>query len=278
MSDEVSDETIEKKAHECVEYILFCVLAERKSIIRRSELNKHVNKEYMRCFKLILKQIQLRLYHVFGLELVDLDGKKEKSERFGIRSKFDYDAELNKLDMSDGMRRIKGGSAAKFSNDMDKEFEDQFKYGVLMIALSLILMNGNEIDGELFWDSLKKLGINRDEKKHKFFGDVSKFFTGELVKEGYLEHELQPGTEPHAYKFKWGYRARVEITKMSVLEFVCKIYGGVDVCKPNEWMAQFADANKRDVFNRSFLGDGPDDEMEEDEAPAIVEPTQGRRR
>ena len=27
-----------------------------------------------------------------------------------------------------------------------------------------------------------------------------------------------------------------------MLEFVCKVYGGLDVCTPEEWSAQYADA------------------------------------
>lgn len=52
------------------------------------------------------------------------------------------------------------------------------------------------------------------------------------------------GIEPPSYKFKAGYRSKLEITKHSLLEFVCNVYGGVDVCSPQEWSSQYADALK----------------------------------
>jgi hypothetical protein len=50
--------------------------------------------------------------------------------------------------------------------------------------------------------------------------------------------------EPPTYKFKSGYRSKLEITKQSILEFVCNVYGGLDVCKPEEWSVQYSDAMK----------------------------------
>ncbi len=105
-------------------------------------------------------------------------------------------------------------------------------------------MNDNEIDADLFWSSLKCLDINKDEKKNKYLGDVFKYFTYELVKDGYLEYELLKGIDPPTYKFKAGYRSRLEISKMAILNFVCHIYGGADACKPEDWSTQYADALK----------------------------------
>lgn len=58
--------------------------------------------------------------------------------------------------------------------------------------------------------------------------------------------------DPPQYKFKWGQRAKLEIPKMNVLRFVCEMYGGMDVCKPEEWLAQFKDACKPDIFNEGM--------------------------
>jgi hypothetical protein len=238
---------LKKKAIECVEYILFCVLADRKSIVRKADLNKNVIKDYSRQFKTVFDLTRAHLRDTFGLIVIDLDDN-DRSERFGIRSKYQFDSDLNKLELADAGRHLREYSATASTAEVDREFEDQLKYSVLLIALSLIFMNGNEIDAGTFWESMRRVDLNKDDKRHKYLGDVFKYFTVDLVKEGYLEHE-QVSTDPPAHRFRWGYRAKLEITKRAVLDFVCELYGGKDVCKPSEWMSQFADANKTDRFN-----------------------------
>ncbi|CAF1102650.1 unnamed protein product [Brachionus calyciflorus] len=254
--DDRDDGMIEKRAQECVEYVLFCCLAEKKSIVRKADLNKNVIKDQSRSFKAILKLLKKYLDEVFGLELIDLDS--EKNERFGIRSKFEFDSELDKLTQNEAKKGLSQFSRDSSNFESDQQFHDQLKHSMLMISLSLIFMNGNEIDAQLFWDSLKRLDINRDEKRHKYLGDIFKYFTVDLVKEGYLEYEQIVGIDPPTFKFKWGYRAKLEITKKSILNFVCEMYGGVENCKPEEWVAQYADAMKVDEFNK---------EINEDEIP-----------
>jgi hypothetical protein len=156
-----------------------------------------------------------RLNDVFGLDLVEIGGSNEK---LGIKCKHTFDPNLSKL--SPAVPR--GLSSFDSSSEIDPELMEQFKYSMIMISLALILMNENEIEASLFWDSLKRLEINRDEKKHKYLGDVHKFFTVELVKEGYLEYKQIPGVDIPTFKFKSGFRSSLEISKKSILEFVCK--------------------------------------------------------
>ena len=61
-----------------------------------------------------------------------------------------------------------------------------------------------------------------------------------------MEYEPVRNTMPPTYTFKSGYRSKLEISKKSVLEFVCQIYGGDEVCKPEEWNAQYADAQREE--------------------------------
>lgn len=246
---EIDDSMISKKAQECVEYILFCCLSEKKCIIRKTDLNKNVIKDLSRSFKNIFKYVKEYLEDVFGMEVIDLDN--EKGERFGIRSKFEFDSHLEKLTENNFQRGLSDFHNDLANNESDQKFSSQLKYSMLMIALSLIFMNENEIDSQIFWESLKRLDINKEEKRHKYLGDVSKYFTSDLVKEGYLEYDQVAGTDPPSFKFKWGHRAKLEISKKSVLNFVCEIYGGSENCKPEEWIAQYADAIKIDEFNKN---------------------------
>lgn len=172
-----------QKADECVQYILFCFLSERKAVVKRADLNKNILKEYSRQYRAILKMIEVRMDEVFGLELFQLDNVDlDKAEKFGVRNKYEFDFELNNAKNQE-----------KRNSESDPVFLEQFKYSMLMISLSLIFMNDNEIEENLFWDSMKKLDVNKEEKKHKYLGDICRYFKSDLVREGYLEHEMVKG-------------------------------------------------------------------------------------
>ena len=239
--DEINEHLIEAKAKECVEYIMFCYLSQHKVIVRKADLNKHVLKDHSRLFRNIFELTAKYLDDVFGLIIEPMDG----IDKYGIRNKFQFDSDLL-LTRSEANSSKENSDSISSLAETDTEFQEQFKYSMLMTSLSLIFMNDNELDSALFWQALNKIGIKKDEKRHKYLGDVHKYFTSDLVKEGYLEHELLKGIEPPAFKFKWGQRARLEISKMSVLEFVCEVYGGPNTCKPTEWTAQYAEAQKDD--------------------------------
>ena len=258
---------INKKIEECIQYIVYCTLAEKRAVVKRADINKNILKEHTRGFLAIIVKVKSHLVRVFGLDLVDIDGKQEK---FGIKTRFRFDSKINKFKIQETTRTNLEQLQQRHLNDSftqmtmrnddnselpEEELHTYCKYSLLMISLSLIFMNNNEIDSSEFWANMKRISINRNEKRNPFIGDVEKYFTQELVKDGYLEYELIRGTDPPAYKFKWGYRSKLEITKMSVLEFVCKMYG---TCKPTDWSIQFEEAKKDDG---DVINDGEISEM-----------------
>lgn len=58
---------------------------------------------------------------------------------------------------------------------------------------------------------------------HEVFGDTKKLLTQEFVRQGYLEYTRQPNSDPPMYDFRWGQRAKVEISKRSCLNFVSQV-------------------------------------------------------
>jgi len=253
-----------KKADEVVQYILFCSLAEHKATVKRIDINKNILKDSSRQYKDIMTMAKRRLNDVFGINLVIIDGN-DKGEKYGIKCKYELDPSLSRPDFLN--------NKSSESNETTPELMEKFKYSLLMVSLAIIFMNENEIDSNLFWELLKKIDINKDEKKHKYLGDVFKFFTYELVKEGFLEYTQIPGYDIPQFKFKSGYRSDLEITKKSILDFVCSVHGGIDVCKPEEWSVQYAEACKADKAEESAM------EVEDNEDDSIEEeaPTQTRR-
>lgn len=265
-TQEMSDQMrrlLVKKAEDCVQYILFCTMAESKSVVKRADLNKNVIKEYSASFKLIYEHVKSMLEQVFGLIIEDASGDDEKMEKFTIKSKFKYDSKLSKQTSATGLV----GFVDRDELVTQREFQQQTRYAMIMISLSLIFMNENEMDETLFFESLKKLDVSRDEKRHKYLGDVFRFFTVDLVKDGYLEHEIIRTMDPPGHRFKWGSRAHLEVSKHDVLKFVCQVYGGADVCKPSDWTAQYADAQKEEDFSGDDENDANDANDDNDDEP-----------
>ena len=55
---------------------------------------------------------------------------------------------------------------------------------------------------------------------HVVFGDVKKFLTIELVRQGYLDFQRQRNSDPPTYEVRWGPRATHELSKGNALKFV----------------------------------------------------------
>jgi hypothetical protein len=68
-----------------------------------------------------------------------------------------------------------------------------------------------------------KFNTSRSALVHEVFGDTKKLLTQEFVRQGYLEYTRQPNSDPPMYDFRWGQRAKVEISKRSCLNFVSQV-------------------------------------------------------
>ncbi|XP_045144281.1 putative MAGE domain-containing protein MAGEA13P [Echinops telfairi] len=96
--------------------------------------------------------------------------------------------------------------------------------GLLIILLVLIFMEGNHVPEEKMWDVLKRIRIF-PESPDFIYGEPKKLITRELVKEGYLEYQRIPNSDPPRYELLWGPRAYKETSKMKVLKFFAKVNG-----------------------------------------------------
>jgi len=202
----------ERKSDEVVKYIL--IMDQKKIPIKKLDINKNVLKEHSKTFPVIIAEATKKLSTVFGLELKELEEKHRGS--YILLNKLDTDAENNHLEWSP---------------------EDDSKMGLVTVVLSLIFMNGNVMQDGPLWNALKKLGVD-PEQPHELFGDVKKLITQEFVRQCYLEIVRQPNTDPPVSEFKWGQRAKLEISKRHILDFVSDIYG----IEPSAWTSQWQDA------------------------------------
>jgi len=208
---------VDKKAKEVIKYLL---LTNVKNVpIKRNDLTKNVIKEGSRSFSAIIEKAKKELKNVFGLDLVEIDGKSGKT--YLLVSELDEEARL--------LQEVK-----------NTELE---KMALIMPILGLIFMSGNSVDDATLWHFLDKLGLGKEEP-HFTFGSLEKFLKQEMSKEGYLQWTKIPNTDPAQFSVTWGSRAEKEVSKMDCLKFVCEVYSHKSevVVSPKDWQVQYKEA------------------------------------
>ncbi|EFB26643.1 hypothetical protein PANDA_005272, partial [Ailuropoda melanoleuca] len=186
--------------------------------IRRADMLKLVNKRYREHFPEILRRASEHMELVFGLELKEV---KPGSCSYILISSLDLS--------SDG--------SVSSGHDFPKN-------GLLMPLLGVIFLTGNRASEEDIWEFLNILGIY-DGRRHLVFGDPRKLITQDLVQEKYLEYRQVANSDPPRYEFLWGPRARAEISKMRVLEFLAKVHDTVPSAFPFHYEEALRDEEER---------------------------------
>nr|XP_022300182.1 non-structural maintenance of chromosomes element 3 homolog [Crassostrea virginica] len=209
----------EKKLHDLVQFLL--VMDQKKLPIKKLDINKQVLKEHSKAFPVMIKLAEELLKKTFGIELVSLEDK-QKGSYILVNT---LETDVDDLMESDPHLTL---------NPVEWSEEDHAKTGLLMVILSAVFMNGEVMVDSQLYHMLRKLGVDPDIT-HSLFGDVKKLLTMEFVRQGYLDHTRQPNTDPPVYEYRWGFRARKEMTKRNCLDFVSKLYEK----QPEEWVSQY---------------------------------------
>ncbi|EFB26645.1 hypothetical protein PANDA_005274, partial [Ailuropoda melanoleuca] len=186
--------------------------------IRRADMLKLVNKRYREDFPEILRRASEHMELVYGLELKEV---KPGSCSYILISSLDLS--------SDG--------SVSSGHDLPKN-------GLLMPLLGVIFLRGNCASEEDIWKFLNILGIY-DGRRHLVFGEPRKLITHDFVQEKYLEYRQVANSDPPRYEFLWGPRARAEISKMRVLEFLAKIHDTVPSAFPCHYEEALRDEEER---------------------------------
>ncbi|XP_060793061.1 necdin-like 2 [Neoarius graeffei] len=200
---------VDRKVAEVVQFIL--IKDQKKIPLRRTDIVKHVMKEYRILYQDIMKRAARTFEQVFGLKLVEIDSKNH------------IYILTNKLEPS----REEPISMCPANP----------KTGLLFVILSVIFMKGGSVKEALVWNTLKKLRVDVGEK-HEEFGDVKKIITDEFVRQKYLEYVRIPHTEPMEHEFRWGPRADAEVSKLRMLHFIAELHDQ----EPQSWTQQYREA------------------------------------
>ncbi|XP_033746746.1 non-structural maintenance of chromosomes element 3 homolog isoform X2 [Pecten maximus] len=212
---------LEKRFHDLVQYLL--IMDQKKLPIKKLDINKHILKENRGAFPVLMKKAGDALLEVFGIELVQLEDRLKGT--YILVNRVDTDTEdLENQDRQTGQE----------FTPVEWPEEDDAKTGLLMVILSLIFMNGQVMLDSYMWHTLKKLGIDTDFN-HEVFGDAKKLITQEFYRQGYVEYTRQQNSDPPVFEFRWGQRAKQEISRKNCLDFVSQLYGR----EPEKWTSQY---------------------------------------
>nr|XP_035929591.1 melanoma-associated antigen 8-like [Halichoerus grypus] len=96
------------------------------------------------------------------------------------------------------------------------------KTGLLVVFLGFILLNGDHAPEEEVWEELGAMGVYAGQE-HVIYGEPRELLTNVWVQEGYVEYRQVPGSDPARYQFLWGPRARAEISKLQMLEYLLRV-------------------------------------------------------
>ncbi|ORY03619.1 MAGE-domain-containing protein [Basidiobolus meristosporus CBS 931.73] len=190
----------------------------RKAPLKREDINRRVLHEHSRIFHLVFDKAQEKLRETFGMELVELPNK-EKFNNGGRKGK---DKQATKAYILRNILPVQEG----FIN----WGKDRKQMGLIMVILSLILVNNRVLSDDQLKHSLRRLSIC-EGVEHAEFGDIDQLVT-QFIKQGYLDKSQvnhvdfsSQSNEIPSYEYRWGPRAKVELTEINVLNFITEIFG-----------------------------------------------------
>ncbi|KAI9494644.1 MAGE family-domain-containing protein [Zychaea mexicana] len=210
-------EAFQRKVKDTVRYALAC---EYKRVpIRRDEINKKILQERSRDFNRVQADVQRRLKHLFGFEMVELPPKERPT-----------------LDNNKGKATTKAGSTTKtyvLCNSLENAYrtpelihrsdEETELHGLLYVVLALIFTNEQIMSEVDLFEHLDRLGVIDDSQT---FGDREKVLDS-FVKLNYLVRS-KTGTDPNnesGREYYWGPRAKAEVTDEDIIGFIVSTYG-----------------------------------------------------
>ncbi|KAB7496072.1 Non-structural maintenance of chromosomes element 3-like protein [Armadillidium nasatum] len=218
----LSENDQKRLAFLCANY--FLVSNCKKVPIKRSDVGKIIPKQYSRQFGVIMKTSSIVLQRVFGYKVAELDKKGQLIL-------------VNTLDLSSIF-----GEAMPFPVQPHESAIIKLRTHILIV----ILMSGGTISESTLNKFVRNFGVDVDSKEnHPVLGNVQKLIYQIMARQGYLEVIHNKDCDVPYKEIKWGGRAKLELNKKEIIQFVCKIYG--EHIKPEMWIEQWKDAQSDDA-------------------------------
>uniref|UniRef100_A0A8C6DNP5 MAGE domain-containing protein n=1 Tax=Moschus moschiferus TaxID=68415 RepID=A0A8C6DNP5_MOSMO len=109
-------------------------------------------------------------------------------------------------------------------NEMQRDGQSMPKAGLLVAALSLILLEGDRVPEEKVWGALSGMWVFAGIE-HGIYGEPKELLTQVWVRAGYLQYRQVPHSHPARYEFLWGPWAYAETSKQQVKDYLRRVNG-----------------------------------------------------
>ncbi|XP_045478037.1 non-structural maintenance of chromosomes element 3 homolog [Harmonia axyridis] len=213
-TNELNDE-----ANEVIRLIIYQM--GKKLPIRKNDLQKHIQRTVGKSFDRVLEIVSNTLEKVYGYKMILSDSG---NKYYFLSNNLPYVEEDPE------------------NQEMSELPEDRQKI-LLLLILTHIYMSSNVVSQASLYSFLRSLHID-PERRHEIFGDVKEYITVNLVKQHYLTIEKDPTSQEISYS--WGDRAEKEISKMEILDLVCKVIKGIN---PKSWSTLYETAMNQPLEN-----------------------------
>jgi hypothetical protein len=217
----------ERAVHDLVRYALFSV--GKRQLVKRDDMTRQGNRvvyasyrivlqpAYSRAFPVVLDKAQQALRQVFGLELVQVDKARSNPLK---RPQGPPSKDTTKLYV---VKSILPAELCQ-SGVVQHDVQDRALVGLCMVVLSLVHVHGGALqDGDV------KHYLNRLDTSYPEGYDQA---LGTLVQQGYLDKVVLSTGATHqgdmVYEYRWGGRAKAEVSTDDVAQFICTFYGQED--------------------------------------------------
>ncbi|XP_044759862.1 non-structural maintenance of chromosomes element 3 homolog [Coccinella septempunctata] len=215
----ITNDELNELANECVRFIIY--RGGQQLPFRKAELQKHIKGATGRIFDKVLDIASNILDKVYGFKMILCDG----GSKFYI--------------LSNNLPYIE----EDLDNEQMSELPTDRKKILLMLVLIHIFMSTSSVTQASLYSFLQSLYID-PERRHEIFGDVKEYINTTLVKQHYLNVDKDAVSQEISYQ--WGDRAEKEISKMDLLQLVCKIFKAHN---PKSWVTQYKEASEQPVEN-----------------------------
>ncbi|XP_004647556.1 melanoma-associated antigen 10-like [Octodon degus] len=188
-------EVLDKKVAELVQF--FLLKYQTKELITKAEMLNDVIKEYTDHFPVIVGKARAFTELVFGIVVKEL-GPKD-------------------------LIYISYSTVDLTYHGMLKEYQSPSKTSLLLFVLGMILMDGDCMPEEKFWEVLNALAVYA-EREHVMYGDA-RMLISDWVQKSYLMYKYVPNSDPKCYTFHWGPRAHAEVSEGKIWALLAKLKG-----------------------------------------------------
>lgn len=191
--------------------------------VTRTKLSEHLSKiapelKRAKVSSYIVAEAQVKFNEIFGIEMKELSRKAQKKTG----------AARTNLQASEPTKEyvLKSLLPSKIRRQFIDREEDHTFRGFVMAVVALVSVSGGEIEEQVLWKHLAKLGVRHDDEAHPKLGNVRDTLN-KLCLQRYLMKEKGVGSDgKDTFRYSLAERAMDELPTEKVDKYVLELMRG----------------------------------------------------